>query len=365
VKQAEYLLSPHAEPVEALPRNFRQRTLKNIFLHLKKHNVMRAVQFDTTGNPADVLVLRDVPTPTPAAGEVLIRAKVRAINPSDVAFIKGAYGIKPHPPCGAGFEGMGVIEAHGEGVDPARYPKEMRVSFTAMNGVWQEYITATASTLIPLPDAISDETGAQMIVNPFTAWAMLHECGLQSGDWLMLTAGASAFSQLVLQLAVQRGINVICTVRRDDVTEQLKTMGAAAVINTATEDLRVRVKELTKYGVKAVLEAIGGEAGAQALECLTRNGIMLIYGMLSWQPIPMHSGLMIFKHLTVRGFWLTTWMQTAPAELQRTAAKELLTLFATGKLTASVDATFDLADFKEAVIRSETPGRAGKILLVG
>jgi NADPH:quinone reductase-like Zn-dependent oxidoreductase len=326
---------------------------------------MRAVQFDITGNPADVLLLRDVPTPTPQSGEVLIRAKARAINPSDIAYIQGGYGIKPKPPCGAGFEGMGVIEARGEGVDAAKFPNGMRVGFTALNGVWQEYVATPAINLIPLPDAVNDETGAQIFVNPFTAWAMLHECGLQSGDWLMLTAGASVFSQLVVQLAVQRGIKVICTVRRDDATEHLNSLGAAAVINTNTEDLRARVRELTKYGVKAALEAVGGTTGAEALECLTRGGTMLIYGMLSWQPIPINSALMIFKSLTVRGFWLTTWMQTAPADVQRTAAQELLTLFATGKLTAPVDATFDLAEFKEAVIRSETPGRAGKVLLVG
>lgn len=326
---------------------------------------MRAVQFDTIGNPAEVLYLRDVPVPSPQAGEVLLRAKVRAINPSDIAYIQGGYGIKPKPPCGAGFEGMGVVEAHGEGVDAAKFPKGMRVSFTSLTGVWQEYVAVHAATLIPLPDAVSDETGAQIFVNPFTAWAMLHECGLKAGDWLLLTAGASVFCQLVLQLAVARGINVICTVRRDDFTEHLLKLGAKAVVNTAKEDVRVRVKELTKYGANAALESIGGEAGAHALESLTRGGIMLVYGMLSFQPIPMNSAVVIFKQLTVRGFWLTTWMQTAPKDVQHAAAKELLTLFATGKLTAPVDATFDLAEIKEAVIRSETPGRAGKVLLVG
>ncbi len=326
---------------------------------------MRAVQFDAVGNPAEVLVLRDVPTPTPQAGEVLLRAKARAINPSDIAYIQGGYGIKPKPPCGAGFEGMGVIEAHGEGVDAAKFPKGMRVSFTSLTGVWQEYVAVPTQNLIPLPEAVSDETGAQMFVNPFTAWAMLHESGLQQGDWLLLTAGASVFCQLVVQLAVARGINVICTVRRDDFTAYLLGLGAKAVVNTTTADLRAKVKELTKYGVNAVLESIGGEQGAEALECLTRGGTMLIYGMLSWKPIPINSAIMIFKSLNVRGFWLTTWMQTAPREVQRAAATELLTLFATGKLTAPVDATFDLANFKEAVLRSETPGRAGKVLLVG
>ncbi len=325
---------------------------------------MNAIQFDTVGEPASVLTLRDIPEPQAAEGEVLIRVKARSINPSDLAFIRGGYGIRPKLPSGAGFEAMGEIAAHGVGVDSAKLPIGQRVAFTALQGAWQEYICVPAQTLIPLPPTISDDVGAQLFVNPLTAFAMLHECGLQAGDWLLLTAGASTFSQLVVQLAAAQGIKVICTVRRDDFTEHLMQLGAAAVVNTAKENLQATVKELTGRGAKAALEAIGGKAGAEAIECLARNGIMLVYGMLSLEPIPLNSAVMIFKQVTLRGFWLTEWMKTAEPALQHKAASTLLSLFASGKLNVSVDAKYPLEQWKEAVLHAEKPGRGGKILLV-
>ncbi len=326
---------------------------------------MKAVQFDTVGEPAQVLTLRDIPQPTPQEGEILVRVKARSINPSDLAFIRGQYGIRPKPPCGAGFEAMGVVEALGAGVDSAKIPAGTRVSFTALTGTWQEYVCIPAATVIPLPDGISDEVGAQMFANPVSAWAMLHECNLKAGDWLLLTAGASTFSQLVLQLAVEQGIKVICTVRRDDFTEHLTKLGAAAVVNTAKESLQQRVKELTGRGANAALEAIGGTAGAEAVESLTRGGTMLVYGMLSSENIPLNSGILIFKQLTVRGFWLTEWMKTTDATTQYKAASTLIKLFASGKLNVTIDATYVLEDFMKAITHAEQQGRGGKVIIVG
>lgn len=325
---------------------------------------MKALQFDAIGEPATVLALRDIPMPNPAAGEILLHVQARSINPSDLAFIRGGYGIRPKLPSGAGFEAMGVVSGHGEGITAQDIPLGTRVAFTALNGAWQEYVSVSAKTVIPLPAAIPDEVGAQMFVNPLTAWAMLHECKLEAGDWLLLTAGASTFSQLVVQLAAAEGIKVICTVRRDDFTERLLKIGATAVVNTTKENLQARVKELTGRGAKAALEAIGGTAGAEALESLARNGIMLVYGMLSLEPIPVNSAIVIFKQLTIRGFWLTEWMKSTSAEVQFKAVSTLLSHFGSGKLTVSVDAKYTLDEWKEAVLHAEKPGRGGKILIV-
>jgi NADPH:quinone reductase-like Zn-dependent oxidoreductase len=326
---------------------------------------MEALQFDSIGDPAQVLVLRDIPKPTPKAGEVLIRVQARTINPSDLVYVRGNYGIRPKPPCGAGFEGMGVVELHGEGVDAASLLVGQRVSFTTLDGAWQEYVIANPHTVIPLPDSVSDEAGAQLFVNPLTAWAMLHECELERGDWLLLTAGASTFSQIVLQLAHARGIQTICTVRRDDHVAHLLALGAAAVVNTEKESLQARVRELTGRGVKRVLEAVGGKAGADALETLERGGQMLIYGMLSFEPMPLNSALLIFKTLTVRGFWLTEWFKTAERHVQEAAAAAMLERIASGELTLPVEATYPLASFKEAIAHAEGAGRGGKVLFVG
>jgi NADPH:quinone reductase-like Zn-dependent oxidoreductase len=324
---------------------------------------MRALQFASLGHPNDVLQLRSLPVPELRPGCVLVRVKARPINPSDMMFIRGLYGVRPHPPSGAGFEGMGVVEAVGEGVEQALVGR--RVSFTA-TGTWQEYVVVPARILIILPDGISDETGSQIFVNPFTAWAMLHDATLREGDWLLQTAGSSAFGQLVIQLAALRGIRTISTVRRDDHIETLKSLGADEVINTEKEPLVRRVKELNDgKGVPKAFDAVAGKVGAEVLKCMSFGGTVYVYGSLSIEDIPVNAGLLIFKALTLKGFWLTDWLRTTDRKVQALVASTLLEHFSSGTLKVPVEAQYNLEDFKTAVEHAERPGRTGKVLLVG
>jgi NADPH:quinone reductase-like Zn-dependent oxidoreductase len=324
---------------------------------------MRAIQFASIGHPNDVLHLSTVAVPELRSGCVRVRVKARPINPSDTMFIRGMYGVRPHPPSGAGFEGMGVVEAVGEGVEQALVGR--RVSFTA-TGTWQEYIVVPARALIILPDDISDETGAQIFVNPFTAWAMLHDATLREGDWLLQTAGSSTFGQLVIQLAALRGIRTISTVRRNDHIETLKALGANEVINTEQEPLVKRVKELTDgKGVSKAFDAVAGNMGAEVLKCMSFGGTVYVYGSLSIEDIPVNAGLLVFKALTLKGFWLTDWLRTTDRKVQALVASTLLEHFSAGTLKAPVEAQYDLADFKAAVEHAERPGRGGKVLLMG
>ena len=195
---------------------------------------MKTIQLEKTGQPADVLQVVQKPTPLPASGEILVKIIASPINPSDISFVQGRYGIRPELPSGAGFEGVGVVDAVGEGV---RLPVGSRVSFTGV-GSWGEYVVVNQKAAIPLPDAIPDEIAAQLFVNPFTAWAMVEESGVQAGEWLMITACGSAYGKLVIQLCKKKGIKTIGTVRRDDLNEDLKKLGLDEVVNTETEIYR-------------------------------------------------------------------------------------------------------------------------------
>ncbi|HAA22129.1 MAG TPA: zinc-binding dehydrogenase, partial [Cytophagales bacterium] len=163
---------------------------------------------------------------------------------------------------------MGVIDAVGEGVN---LPVGMRVIFTSLTGAWQEQVILPARQVMPAPEGMSDEVACQAFVNPFTAYGMLQESGLEEGDWLLLTAGGSAFGKFALQLAKQKGIRTIVTVRRPDQVEDLLALGAEAVVNTKEDpEWTKKVYKLTgdRKGVQAVFEAVGGEVGAQALSVL-------------------------------------------------------------------------------------------------
>jgi NADPH:quinone reductase-like Zn-dependent oxidoreductase len=344
---------------------FGKRDFSLIFAAFFIKPTMRSIQFSRVGLPTEVLELVEISAPEPAAGEVQVRVKARPVNPSDMMYVRGLYGIRPQPPCGAGFEAMGVVEKCGDGVDAALVGK--RVSFTAL-GVWQEYVCVHAKTVIPLPDSIGDETGSQLYVNPFTAWAMLYETGLQAGEWLLQTAGGSAFGQMIIQLAKMRGIRTISTVRRPDQVEHLKTIGADAVVNLAEDGMNLakQVKSITDgKGVTCALDAVAGATGAEVLKALSYGGVMYCYGALSVQDIPVNAGLLIFKALTMKGFWLTDWLKNTDAATRKQVTAGIVALFATGKLTAPVEAQYDLADIKAACDHAERVGRTGKILLVG
>ncbi|WP_226389232.1 zinc-dependent alcohol dehydrogenase family protein [Penaeicola halotolerans] len=322
---------------------------------------MKSVIFEKVGKPEEVLEVKTLNKPTPAAGEVCIKVTACNINPSDIMFVQGMYGITPKLPSSAGFEGAGIIESCGEGVS---IEIGTRVIFTTV-GAWQEYVIVPAKTVIPTPPQMTDEVACQAFVNPFTAYGMLMQADVKTGEWVMLTAGASAYGKLVIQLAKQRGIKTLCTVRRDEQVEELLALGATAVIQTEKEKLIKRALEITDgVGVNYVFDAVGGTLGAKALSCLAVNGKMLVFGLLSLESIPLNSGLLIFKNLKVEGFWLTTWLESLSKEQKQVVFRDVLGGLATQSMKVDVADKFRLDQIKEAIRAYEKPGRTGKIILI-
>ncbi len=322
---------------------------------------MKTIVFETPGKPAEILQTVDRPLPEPGPGEVRIKVIASPINPSDIMFVQNLYGIRPKfPSSPAGFEGVGVIDAVGEGVD---MKTGTRVSFTGV-GAWSEYTIAHHRSLIPVPDAMTDDVAAQLFVNPFTAFAMVEASGVKEGGWLMLTACASAYGKMVIQLCKQKGIQTIGTVRRDDLNDDLKALGLTEVINTETQDMVARVREITGgKGVECVLDAVGGHTASEALKCLGKGGTMLIFGVLSLQDPSINAGIMIFKELTVKGFWLTDWMRTADPKARQHVAQNVISMLASGQIQLPVEATYNLDQIGAAVEHADRHGRWGKILV--
>lgn len=321
---------------------------------------MKQVIFEQTGLPKDVLRLVDAPMPEPKAHEVRIQVLARNINPSDIMFIQGRYGIQPKLPSSAGFEAVGIIES----TDSLQtYPVGTRVLFTAL-GTWKEYVCAPVNSVVPVPANMSNEIACQAFINPLTAYAMLEESGLKKGDKLLITAGASAWGKLVIQMAKQKGIWVAATVRQDSQKELLYQMGADLVINTDTEKVGGVLRENTPQGVKAIFDAVGGELAGKILSSLEIGGNMYVFGSLSLDNIPLNSGLLIFKNLTIKGFWLTSWMENTSPQMQKTAIKTVFEHLSKESIQVDVASTFPLEKFQEAIRAYETPGRNGKILIV-
>jgi NADPH2:quinone reductase len=326
---------------------------------------MQSVRFHEFGNPAEVLRVEEVEKPSAGAGQVLVKMRARPINPSDLLTVQGIYGSLPELPATPGLEGMGEVAELGEGVKHLRAGQ--RVIPLGVSGTWQEYVVAPAARLIPVPDPVSDQTAAQFVVNPLTAWLMtVEELALQPGEWLLQTAAGSTLGRVVLQIAKQRGFKTINVVRRREQVEELKALGADEVICTDEEDIPERVKEITgKEGLRKAIDAVGGETGAAVVNALGRGGVMLVYGRLSGEPMPVDGGRMIFTSSTVRGFWLGDWMRTAPPERQQAVTGEMLRSMASQEIVPPVEAEYPLSEILAAAEHAERPGRSGKVLLVG
>ena len=325
---------------------------------------MRSLRFAKFGEPSEVLRLKEMTQPTAGPGELLVRLTARSINPSDLLTVRGQYGQLPPLPATPGLEGAGVIEAVGASV--TGWQAGQRVIPLGVAGTWQEYLVVPAAQAIAVPAPMPDNIAAQFVVNPLTAWIMLDELNLQPGDWVLQTAAGSTLGRLVIQLAKTRGYKTLNVVRRRDQVEEIKALGGDEVICTDDEDLVARAREIAgPNGLKAGLDAVGGPVGGAAVQALGRGGVMLVYGLLSGEPLPLDSGMMIFRSSTVRGFWLSEWLRNAAPEKSQALFGAALRAMASGQLTPPVEAEYDLADFVAAVQHAEKPGRSGKVLLVG
>jgi NADPH:quinone reductase-like Zn-dependent oxidoreductase len=327
---------------------------------------MKKVIFDQTGEPADVLKIVDVPMPEPKAGQVRVKVMAAPVNPSDLLYVQGKYGLAPRlPEAGVGFEGAGIIDAIGTGVGGGiELSKGARVCFTA-NGSWAEYVTVPISGLMPLPDKTSFEIGAQMYINPVTALVMLKEAALKEGEWLLLTGGASSVNRVVIQLANRRGIRTICTVRSSLQEDVLKELGATEVVNIKQDKLKDAVMTITGgKGADCCFEAVGGSTGLEALLSLAQGGKCIVYGMMSGEPIPIDSGALIFNNIQVNGFWLSNWFKKANLVDMLKTTRELYSLISNEEIAFGPAEKYFLHDVQKAVQHNSKMNRLGKVVLV-
>src|SRR5690348_10447379 len=243
---------------------------------------MRALRFSDVGDPMQVLHLDDVPSPEPGPSDVRVRITHRPINPSDLLTIQGFYPKRPPLPGSPGLEGVGVVDAVGANVRGVAVGQRV-ISAAGIPGTWAEQLVIPADRAVPIPDALSDQAAAQMLVNPVTAWALLNdELALSQNDWLLQTAAGSTLGRVIIQLARRRGLRTVNVVRRRSRARELLELGGDAVVVTEDETLVDRVREITGgRGVAAAIDSVGGAEAADVAASLAPGGTMISMGGLS------------------------------------------------------------------------------------
>jgi NADPH:quinone reductase len=326
---------------------------------------MKAVVCERWGEPDDVLQVRDVPVPTPGPGQVRVRMLLSPVNPSDVLTVQGRYGKQPPLPATPGFEGVGVVE-EGRGLLGWRVRgKRVAVLNSTGRGNWQEQVVIPARQAVPVPSGLSDEQAAMFFVNPATALIMtryVHR--VPEGEWLLQTAGAGQVGRMVIRLGRVDGFRTLNVVRRREQAEELRRLGADAVVATDEESLTESVARLTEgQGVRYALDAVGGPVGSEVIGTLGRGGRVLVYGALSGQPLSCDPRTLLVGQKRVEGFWLSEWVRDQGVLTMLMLFRRLGKLIASGVLASEVGKTFPLDEVKAAVREAGATGRRGKVLL--
>lgn len=329
-------------------------------------DTMRAVELRSYEGGDDALAVAVREVPRPAAGQVLVRVAAAPVNPSDLAFLRGAYGIRKRLPVVPGFEGSGEVVAAGGGLR-ARYLLGRRVACAARSdgdGTWAEYLLADAAQCIPLRKDTDIEQASMMIVNPFTAWALLRIAGELRAAAVVQTAAASALGRMIQRLAASRGLPVVNVVRRPEQVALLEADGAAHVLDSSAADFDARLKELCgSLRATVAFDAVAGELTGRLLSAMPAGATALVYGALSMQPCLVDPRSLIFERKGVRGFWLSDWLRGAGALKTYLAARNVERLLK-GELRSEVRARLPLEQAVEGIRRYAREMTGGKIIFV-
>lgn len=320
----------------------------------------RAVVVRQTGGP-EVLSLEDWPLASPGPGQVALRQTAIGLNFIDTYQRSGLYPVQV--PFVAGNEGAGVITALGEGVDGFRIGD--RVAYQGQIGAYATERLAAADRLVAIPDGISDQTAAAIMLKGLTAYYLLFQTWpVAKGETILWHAAAGGTGLIATQWAKALGATVIGTAGSDDKVALAMAHGCDHVINYQTEDFAARVRELTGgRGVDVVYDGVGKATFEKSLDCLRPRGLMVSFGNASGVvSIPDVTLLARKGSLYVTrptgGHYLGT-----RAELVE-GAKRLFEAVARGAIKVEIGGTFALADAAEAHRALENRQTTGSVILL-
>ena len=308
----------------------------------------QAIRIDQHGGPEE-LKLVEVQVGEPGLGEIRIRHKAIGLNYIDVYQRSGLYSLPM--PLQLGMEAAGVVEAVGQGVTHLQ-PGDRAAYASQPPGSYCEVRVMPAKCVCKLPDAISFETGAAMMLKGLTVQYLLRRTlpqgGLNAGDFVLFHAAAGGVGLIACQWAKALGLQLIGTAGSSEKCALAKSLGAAFVINYATEDFVARVKEITGgQGVKVVYDSVGKDTFERSLDCLRPFGLMASFGNASGPVAPFSPGALgpkgslyvtrqtLFSHITTR-------------KSTQEMADELFDMVGSGKIDIRIDQRFALADVAEA-----------------
>lgn len=311
----------------------------------------------------DALTWKELPTPAPAAGEVLIQIKAASLNFPDTLIVQNKYQIKPPLPFVPGSEYAGVVQAVGAGVTHLLVGQN--VACLSGTGGFGTHTIAPAALCMPLPTGFSYVDAAAFIMIYATSHhALVDRAQLKAGETVLVLGAAGGVGTAAIQIAKACGAKVIAAASSDEKCALCTSIGADATINYSTQDLRASLKTLTDgKGPDVIYDPVGGDYTEPAFRSIAWRGRYLVVGFAAG-PIPaLPFNLMLLKGASVVGVF---WGDFAKREPKANAAMmaELAAWYAKGTIKPVIDSTMPMSELKSAFAHMNSRAVKGKLVLV-
>ncbi|XP_043251306.1 enoyl-[acyl-carrier-protein] reductase, mitochondrial [Colletes gigas] len=317
----------------------------------------KSLLYTTYGNPADVLRITTQTINQPENDQVSVKWLLAPINPADLNTIQGKYPSKPPLPAIPGNEGVGEVIAIGSNVNNLSVGDRV-IPFGSHLGTWRTRANYNSKELMKIPKDVGTIEASMLNVNPCTAYRMLKDfVSLNPGDTVIQNGGNSAVGQIVIQLCKLWNYKTVSVVRDrpniQELKDQLTSLGADVIL-TEAEIRNTQIFSSKKLpSPRLALNCICGQNALQVVKQLAHGGIMVTYGGMSREPLTVPTSALIFKDITLKGFWMTEWTKKNTHSKERIDMfNELGLLFKDKKLKAPPHKLVPLCQFEEAVVNA-------------
>ena len=311
----------------------------------------------------DALQWKELPTPQPKAGEVLIEIKAASLNFPDLLIVQNKYQMKPQLPFVPGSEFAGVVQAVGEGVKHLAVGQS--IACLSGTGGFGTHTIAKAAMCLPLPDGVSFVDAAAFIMIYATSYhALIDRAALQAGETVLVLGAAGGVGTSAIQIAKAAGARVIAAASTDDKCALCTRLGADATINYARDDLRASIKSQTQgKGPDVIYDPVGGDFAEPAFRSIAWRGRYLVIGFAAG-PIPaLPLNLALLKGASIVGVF---WGDFARREPKANAAMmgTLIDWYTQGRIKPSIDRTMPMSELKAAYAHMGSRSVMGKLVMV-
>lgn len=320
---------------------------------------MKALQIEAFGKPAEVVKLVELPdVGPPAANQIVIALEASPINPSDLLLISGRYGHRPELPSVVGAEGVGRVIAVGSDIKHLKEGDRTLIPYP--HPAWVERIKTDATWLRPLPKGDLHQL-AMLGINPATAYMMLTDfVTLPRSAWVIQNGANSGTGRALISIAKSLGLKTVNVVRRPELVDDIKAIGGDVVLVDGS-DLSKRVAvETGKAPIELAIDMVADTSTMNLMNCLTDNSKVVSYSAMSGKPLVGPSTHLIFRNISLHGFWLVRAFRTAKPEHLIAMYDHLAPLVASGAIMTPVAATYGFEQASQAIAEAAKFG--GKVL---